>query len=60
MTSAYTTVMRAKLTTFLGTFLDYAMIVTDTGTFTEPVALGKHWVWVPGVEVGIYDCVVGE
>lgn len=42
-----------------GDRLDYDMIVSDTGTFTEPVALGKHWVWVPGVEVGIYDCVVG-
>ncbi len=41
-----------------GDRLDYEMIVTDTGTFTEPVTLGKHWVWIPGVEVGVYDCVV--
>jgi len=42
-----------------GDRLEYEMIVTDPGTFTEPVTLRKHWVWIPGVEVGIYDCVVG-
>lgn len=41
-----------------GDRLDYEMTVTDPATFTQPVTLGKHWVWVPGVEVGIYDCVV--
>ncbi len=41
-----------------GDRLDYELTVTDPATFTEPVTLGKHWVWVPGVEVGVYDCVV--
>ncbi len=41
-----------------GDRLDYELTVTDPVTFTRPVTLGKHWVWVPGVEVGIYACVV--
>jgi hypothetical protein len=41
-----------------GARLDYELTVTDPATFTEPVTLGKYWVWVPGVEVGVYDCVV--
>ncbi len=41
-----------------GDRLDYEMTVTDPATFTEPVTIGKHWVWVPGVEIGNYNCVV--
>jgi hypothetical protein len=41
-----------------GDRLDYEMTVTDPATFTQPVTLGKHWVWIPGVEVGVYNCVV--
>ena len=40
-----------------GDRLDYELIVTDPATFTQPVTLAKHWVWIPGVEVGKYDCV---
>ena len=32
--------------------------MTDPATFTQPVTLAKHWVWIPGVEVGRYACVV--
>jgi hypothetical protein len=32
--------------------------VTDPATFTQPVTLAKQWVWIPGVEVGVYACVV--
>ncbi len=41
-----------------GDRLDYELTVTDPATFTQPVTLAKHWVWIPGVDVGIYACVV--
>ncbi len=40
--------------------LDYTMTVTNPGYFTEPVELTKYWHWVPGVEVGRYDCAITE
>ena len=40
--------------------LDYVMTITNPGYFNEPVALGKFFHWVPGVEVGRYDCLVPE
>lgn len=40
--------------------LDYTMTVTNPGYFTEPVVLAKFFHWVPGVEVGRYDCAVTE
>ena len=39
--------------------LNYTMTVTDPITFTEPVTIGKHWIWSPGVEVEPFECVVG-
>ncbi len=41
-----------------GDRLDYQLTVTDPATFSQPVTLAKHWVWIPGVEVGLYACVV--
>ena len=41
-----------------GDRLSYDLTVTDPATFTQPVTLAKHWVWIPGVEVGSYACVV--
>lgn len=38
--------------------LDYVMTITNPGYFSEPVVLGKFFHWVPGVEVGRYDCLV--
>ena len=40
--------------------LDYTMTVTNPGYFTEPVELSKYFHWVPGVEVGRYDCAITE
>ena len=40
--------------------LDYTMTVTNPGYFTAPVTLGKYFHWVPGVEVGRYDCAITE
>lgn len=40
--------------------LDYTMTVTNPGYFTEPVVLSKFFHWVPGVEVGRYDCAIAE
>lgn len=40
-----------------GAQLDYTITVTDPLTFTEPVTVGKHWIWSPGVEVGGFDCI---
>ena len=39
-----------------GATLDYAMTVTDPETFTRPVDLGKHWIWVPSVELQRFSC----
>jgi hypothetical protein len=33
------------------------MTVTDPSTFTQPVTVGKHWIWNPGVEVEPFDCI---
>lgn len=41
-----------------GARLDYSMTVTDPITFTEPVSIGKHWIWSPGVKVEAFECVV--
>jgi len=40
--------------------LDYVMTVTNPGYFSRPVVLSKFFHWVPGVEVGRYDCLVPE
>ncbi|HEY5623231.1 MAG TPA: DUF6152 family protein [Gammaproteobacteria bacterium] len=41
-----------------GDRLDYTMTFTDPEYLIEPVTLGKHWVWYPDAEVGVYDCSV--
>ena len=43
-----------------GSRLEYAMTVTDSEVFTEPVSLERHWVWRPGEVVRPYDCTWGE
>ena len=40
-----------------GARLDYQLMVTDPSTFTEPVELGKHWIWRPEIEVEPYECI---
>jgi len=40
-----------------GDQLDYSMTITDPTVFTEPVTLGKYWVWFPDAEVGAYECL---
>jgi hypothetical protein len=40
-----------------GDRLDYSVTFTDPAVFTEPVTLGKHWVWYPDATVGTYDCL---
>jgi len=37
--------------------MDYRMVVTDPSTFTEPVELRKHWLYIPGVTVHPYECL---
>jgi uncharacterized protein DUF6152 len=39
-----------------GARLDYKMTVTDAATFTRPVEVSKHWIWLPGITVGRYAC----
>jgi hypothetical protein len=39
-----------------GARLDYRMTVTDAATFTRPVEVSKHWIWLPGITVGRYAC----
>ena len=39
-----------------GSRLDYEMVVTDPGLFTEPVTLGKSWRWIPGDAVLPFNC----
>jgi hypothetical protein len=39
-----------------GSRLDYEMIVTDPQTFTRPVVLGQHWLWLPNVRLLPYQC----
>ena len=39
-----------------GSRLDYRMTITDPTTFTAPVVLEKHWIYVPGTQVMPYRC----
>jgi hypothetical protein len=39
-----------------GARLDYQMTVTDPATFTRPVQLSKHWIWLPEITLGRYAC----
>ena len=39
-----------------GSRLDYQLTVTDPGTFTKPVVLNKHWIWLPEIQISPYAC----
>ena len=39
-----------------GSVLTYAITVTDSATFTEPVTLERYWIWVSGEQVRPYNC----
>jgi hypothetical protein len=39
-----------------GARLDYEMTVTDPATFTRPVVLKQHWLWLPSVKLLPYEC----
>jgi hypothetical protein len=41
-----------------GSRLDYEMTVTDAATFTRPVVLRQHWLWLPSVTLLPYECTV--
>jgi hypothetical protein len=41
-----------------GSRLDYEMTVTDPATFTRPVVLSQHWLWLPNVTLLPYECTV--
>jgi hypothetical protein len=41
-----------------GARLDYEMTVTDPATFTRPVVLKQHWLWLPNVTLLPYECTV--
>jgi len=43
-----------------GRRLDWTVKVTDPATLKEPWEWGAHWNWVPGEEVGQYQCTVAE
>jgi hypothetical protein len=34
------------------------MTVTDAATFTRPVVLRQHWLWLPSVTLLPYECSV--
>lgn len=39
-----------------GSRLDYSLTVTDSANFTEPVTVGKFWVWYPEMTVEPFQC----
>ena len=39
-----------------GSRLDYQLTVTDPETFTKPVVLTKHWIWLPDIKISPYQC----
>jgi hypothetical protein len=41
-----------------GSRLDYEMTVTDAATFTKPVVLSQHWLWLPSVALLPYECTI--
>jgi hypothetical protein len=41
-----------------GSRLDYEMTITDRATFTRPVVLRQHWLWLPTVTLLPYECTV--
>jgi hypothetical protein len=40
-----------------GDRLDYSITLSDPVYLIEPMTFGKHWVWYPDAEVGVYDCL---
>jgi len=38
--------------------LDYSITISDPVYLVEPMTFGKHWVYYPDAEVGVYDCLV--
>lgn len=42
-----------------GARLRYEITATDTATYTEPLTLTKHYLWVPGLEIRPYECTEG-
>lgn len=43
-----------------GARLEYEVTVTDPRNLSEPVVMGKSWVWLPDVRVEPYECTLGE
>ncbi len=41
----------------VGSALSYQVTATDSAIFTEPVILERRWIWVPGEERILYNCV---
>lgn len=39
------------------TRLDYTLTVTDSLTFTSPLAMTSYWIWRPGEVLKPYDCI---
>ena len=39
-----------------GSRLHYEITIVDPYTFTEPLTLAKHWVYIPGDEVLPFEC----
>lgn len=39
-----------------GTWLEYTLLVSDVGTFTQPIELTRKWVWRAGESVEPYGC----
>lgn len=40
--------------------LEYELTVTDPRNLTEPLVMGKSWVWLPDVRVEPYECTLRE
>jgi hypothetical protein len=40
-----------------GSRLNYALTVTDSATFTEPVTVEKHFIWLPDEKVEAFECI---
>jgi hypothetical protein len=43
-----------------GSRLDYELTVTEPSTFTKPVTLKKHWIWLPEITLSPYECTNGR
>lgn len=54
------TILERFTPTDSGGKLGYEVTVTDPTAFTEPVTMGRSWVWIPENEVEPYDCKLEE